>query len=99
MATQQYRVELIGKGPLSNPKVLLENDFPVQMTTSDLETWIGETSLDVVGLLDYQMKCHGLSGTGWDFKITNKKNGKAVVTLDGTTGEKYPNMSRRFGST
>jgi hypothetical protein len=99
MPTQRYTIELNGAGQISQPEVMLENETPVAMVSTDFQNWSGETTLHVTGLLDYQMKCHGLSGTGWTFKITNEDSNKEVLSIEGVTGEKFPNMSRRSGST
>jgi hypothetical protein len=98
MALQDYKIDLNGVGSIQNPKVRLENNFPVLMESTNSKDWTGYASLDVIGDLDYLMECFAMSGTDWDFTITNVNTTK-VLSLSGTTGEKTPNMSRRAGST
>ena len=95
MTQQQYYVKLSGKSQLHEPVIKLE-DISVNLFSIDGgETWENKNiSINVNGQLHVFMSCKAISGTGWQFTITNKLTDTKVMDKTGKTGEMgVPNFS------
>jgi hypothetical protein len=107
MATKNFNIKLEGKAQLHEPLIKLE-DIEVNIWSVDGGvTWENKNvTLDVTGSLEIFMSCKVMSGTDWEFTITDKNTDKKIYDEAGTTGEKLdsrggeriPNYSERKAS-
>jgi hypothetical protein len=94
MTNQSYKVKLTGKSQLHEPVIKLES---IQINLWSIDggvTWENkEATVNVNGQLEVFMSCKAITGTQWEFEITNKASGAKVVEKDGATGEQLPNYA------
>jgi len=94
MATKTILVKLEGKDQLHEPRVRLENISINLFTVDGGTTWENRgITISITGTLDLEMSCKALSGTGWDFKITDKDSRAALYNKTGHTGDTSANYS------
>ncbi len=100
MEKTTYKVKLEGKSQLHEPNVKLEGIQINLWSTDGGETWINDNVIvNVSGQLQVGMSCKAISGTAWEFAVTNKTSGKAVLEEEGQTGSSgIPNYSEIFKS-
>lgn len=85
---QQYTVKLTGKSQLHEPAVKLENIGINLFSIDGGETWENKNAIvGVTDLLNVFMSCKAISGTGWEFILTNKLTGSKVIDQTGLTGD------------
>lgn len=96
MPTKTYTLELKGKGVLSDPRVLLEGKSINVRSFDGQVTWSAKgLALEVDEVLNIEMSCKALTGTGWTFFVMDDIAQVKVYTAEGKTGEKLKTRNGR----
>lgn len=93
MTTKNYHVKLEGKAQLHEPVIRLEGISINIWSVDGGSTWENKkVTIEVTGALDIFMSCKAMSGTDWEFTVTDKGEDEKIYEEEGTTGEKLDSM-------